>query len=86
MWLSLLLCCGLQAAALRGKVRFIFIESICNDPDILQQNCRNKMLYSPDYQGVTTEQVGAHQTADATAAGVVLNPSQVPSLGWGCMA
>eukprot|EP00775_Hariotina_reticulata_P010180 gene10180-10340_t len=44
------------AAALRGKVRFIFIESICNDPDILHQNCRNKMLYSPDYQGVTTDQ------------------------------
>eukprot|EP00882_Tetradesmus_deserticola_P010245 GHRQ01010823.1.p1 GENE.GHRQ01010823.1~~GHRQ01010823.1.p1 ORF type:complete len:342 (+),score=123.45 GHRQ01010823.1:652-1677(+) len=42
--------------ALRGRVRYIFIENICNDPDVLQQNYLNKMLYSPDYQGVDTEQ------------------------------
>eukprot|EP00879_Flechtneria_rotunda_P013505 GHRR01014101.1.p1 GENE.GHRR01014101.1~~GHRR01014101.1.p1 ORF type:complete len:158 (-),score=42.94 GHRR01014101.1:1637-2110(-) len=45
------------SAALRGRVRFIFIENICNDPDILRQNYMNKMLYSPDYQGVSTEEV-----------------------------
>ena len=43
--------------ALRGRVQFIFIENICNDPDILRQNYFNKMLYSPDYKGVPTEQV-----------------------------
>jgi 6-phosphofructo-2-kinase/fructose-2,6-biphosphatase len=43
--------------ALRGRVRYIFIENICNDPGVLQQNYLNKMLYSPDYQGVDTEQV-----------------------------
>jgi hypothetical protein len=43
--------------ALRGRVRYIFIENICNDPGVLQQNYLNKMMYSPDYQGVDTEQV-----------------------------
>uniref|UniRef100_A0A383W1K9 6-phosphofructo-2-kinase domain-containing protein n=1 Tax=Tetradesmus obliquus TaxID=3088 RepID=A0A383W1K9_TETOB len=42
--------------ALRGRVRYIFIENICADPAVLQQNYLNKMLYSPDYQGVDTEQ------------------------------
>ncbi|KAF6255112.1 6-phosphofructo-2-kinase-domain-containing protein [Scenedesmus sp. NREL 46B-D3] len=30
--------------------------NICNDPAVLQQNYLNKMMYSPDYQGVDTEQ------------------------------
>jgi hypothetical protein len=48
----------LQSAALRGSgIRFIFIENICNDPDILQQNYLNKMMYSPDYKGIPTRKV-----------------------------
>jgi hypothetical protein len=47
-----------QSAALRGSgIRFIFIENICNDPGILQQNYFNKMMYSPDYKGIPTEKV-----------------------------
>ena len=35
----------------------MFIESICNDPDILAQNYRYKMMYSPDYKTSTEEEV-----------------------------
>jgi hypothetical protein len=49
---------------LRGSgIRFVFIENICNDPAILQQNYLNKMMYSPDYKGISTEKVGAQQQA-----------------------
>lgn len=48
--------------ALLGRVQFIFIENICNDPEILKQNYFNKMLYSPDYKGVPTEQVRSKLT------------------------
>ena len=37
-------------------MKFLFIESICNDPAALQQNYLNKMLYSPDYTGVDMTQ------------------------------
>jgi hypothetical protein len=48
----------LQSDALRGSgIRFIFIENMCNDPDILQQNYLNKMMYSPDYKGIPTRKV-----------------------------
>ncbi|BDA46799.1 6-phosphofructo-2-kinase/fructose-2,6-bisphosphatase 4 [Coccomyxa sp. Obi] len=33
-----------------GKWQYLFIESICNDPDVLEQNYRYKMMYSPDYK------------------------------------
>lgn len=47
-----------QSDALCGSgIRFIFIENICNDPDILQQNYLNKMRYSPDYANIPTEKV-----------------------------
>jgi len=47
-----------QSTALLGSgMRFIFIENICNDPEILQQNYLNKMMYSPDYKGISTEKV-----------------------------
>jgi hypothetical protein len=35
----------------------MFIESICNDTEVLEQNYRYKMRFSPDYQGVDTETV-----------------------------
>lgn len=58
--LGVLLGCAVQSAALRGSgIRFIFIENICNDPAILQQNYLNKMMYSPDYKGIPTEKVGS---------------------------
>lgn len=53
-------CCSaaVQSTALLGSgMRFIFIENICNDPEILQQNYLNKMMYSPDYKGISTEKV-----------------------------
>ncbi|KAK9817958.1 hypothetical protein WJX72_004907 [[Myrmecia] bisecta] len=37
------------------KWQYLFIESICHDPQVLEQNYRHKMLYSPDYQNVDTE-------------------------------
>lgn len=39
--------------------QYLFIETICSDPAVLEQNYRNKMRYSPDYTGVDTEQVGS---------------------------
>jgi len=35
----------------------LYIESICNDPQVLEQNYRYKMMYSPDYKDVNTEEV-----------------------------
>eukprot|EP00884_Botryococcus_braunii_P005345 jgi/Botrbrau1/14811/Bobra.0332s0004.1 len=32
-----------------GKWQYLFIESICNDVTVLEQNYRFKMMYSPDY-------------------------------------
>lgn len=37
------------------KIPYLFIESICNDYDVLEQNYRYKMLYSPDYAGCDME-------------------------------
>ncbi|KAI8473607.1 MAG: 6-phosphofructo-2-kinase-domain-containing protein [Monoraphidium minutum] len=36
--------------------KFLFIESICNEPSVLQGNYLNKMLFSPDYSGVDMAQ------------------------------
>lgn len=60
--------------ALLGRVQFIFIENICNDPEILRQNYFNKMLYSPDYKGVPTEQVGAMQVPGTKLKHCVWHP------------
>eukprot|EP00877_Chromochloris_zofingiensis_P010699 jgi/Chrzof1/5883/Cz16g19090.t1_FBP3A[v5.2] len=38
-----------------GKYQYMFIESICTDSQVLEQNYRYKMKFSPDYQGVDTE-------------------------------
>ncbi|GBF94979.1 bifunctional 6-phosphofructo-2-kinase fructose-2,6-bisphosphate 2-phosphatase [Raphidocelis subcapitata] len=38
-----------------GKFQYMFLESICNDNDVLQSNYRYKMKFSPDYEGVDTE-------------------------------
>ena len=49
---------ALQRNRYHGKRQYLFIESICNDPDILAQNYRYKMMYSPDYKTTTEEEVG----------------------------
>jgi 6-phosphofructo-2-kinase/fructose-2,6-biphosphatase len=47
----------LQRDRFHGKRQYLFIESICSDPDILAQNYRYKMMYSPDYKHTDPEQV-----------------------------
>ncbi|CAG9464718.1 unnamed protein product [Pedinophyceae sp. YPF-701] len=39
-----------------GRYSYLFVESICNDQDVLEQNYRYKMMYSPDYARVSTEE------------------------------
>lgn len=41
-----------QRSKLHGRFEYLFIESICNDPQVLEQNYMQKMVYSPDYLGV----------------------------------
>ena len=48
---------ALQRNRYHGKRQYLFIESICNDPDILAQNYRYKMMYSPDYRTTSEEEV-----------------------------
>ncbi|PRW44500.1 G8 domain-containing [Chlorella sorokiniana] len=38
-----------------GKWQYLFIESICNDMEVLENNYRLKMMYSPDYKGQDME-------------------------------
>ena len=46
-----------QRARFHGKWQYLFIESICNDPAVLEQNYRYKMMYSADYKDVDTNEV-----------------------------
>eukprot|EP00798_Chlamydomonas_sp_ICE-L_P009745 gene9745-7620_t len=40
-----------------GRYQYLFIESICNDQKVLEQNYVFKMMFSPDYKGsVSAEQ------------------------------
>ncbi|CAD7703452.1 unnamed protein product [Ostreobium quekettii] len=39
-----------------GRFQYMFIENICNDEEVLIENYRQKMKYSPDYLGVDTEE------------------------------
>ncbi|GLI69499.1 hypothetical protein VaNZ11_014133 [Volvox africanus] len=39
-----------------GRFQYLFIESICTDEKVLEQNYRFKMQYSPDYQGMSMQQ------------------------------
>ncbi|GIL48145.1 hypothetical protein Vafri_4830 [Volvox africanus] len=39
-----------------GRFQYLFIESICTDEKVLEQNYRFKMQYSPDYQGMGMQQ------------------------------
>lgn len=46
-----------QRQRFHGQFQYLFIESICNDQAVLEQNYRYKMMYSPDYAKVESEQV-----------------------------
>lgn len=47
----------LQRKRFHGHFQYLFIESICNEQTVLEQNYRYKMMYSPDYAHVESEQV-----------------------------
>ncbi len=49
-----------QRNRFHGRWQYLFIESICNDPDVLQQNYRYKMMYSPDYKSTEADKVALH--------------------------
>ncbi len=46
-----------QRKRFHGHFQYLFIESICNDQVVLEQNYRYKMMYSPDYANFDDEQV-----------------------------
>ncbi len=61
-----------QRTRFHGRWQYLFIESICNDPAVLEQNYRYKMMYSPDYaaasehvRSLTTRQGAVHMHAAA---------------------
>ena len=39
------------------EMKVLFIESICDDPEVLEQNLRQKIASSPDYREMPPEQV-----------------------------
>lgn len=49
-------CTVLQRQRFHGHFQYLYIESICNDQTVLEQNYRYKMMYSPDYARVDSEQ------------------------------
>ena len=53
---QMLPCLRLQRQRFHGKWQYLFIESICNDSAVLEQNYRHKMMYSADYKDVNTEE------------------------------
>lgn len=40
---------------LHGRFEYMFLESVCEDQEVLEKNYRLKMKYSPDYKGVEME-------------------------------
>lgn len=48
---------GLQRDRFHGRWQYLFIESICNDAEVLERNYRFKMMYSPDYTEQDSEAV-----------------------------
>ncbi|KAG2422824.1 hypothetical protein HXX76_015767 [Chlamydomonas incerta] len=50
---------NLLRSKFHGQFQYLFIETICSDPVVLEQNYRNKMKYSPDYKGVDVDQAVA---------------------------
>ncbi len=52
-----------QRDRFHGRWQYLFIESICNDEAVLEQNYRYKMMYSPDYTEQDSEAVRARPIA-----------------------
>jgi len=52
-----------QRDRFHGRWQYLFIESICNDEAVLEQNYRYKMMYSPDYTEQDSEAVRARPVA-----------------------
>mmetsp|Transcript_67586 Transcript_67586/g.174075 ORF Transcript_67586/g.174075 Transcript_67586/m.174075 type:complete len:644 (-) Transcript_67586:37-1968(-) len=47
----------IEHSRLKGrKYRVVFIEIICDDPEVLMTNFRNKVLHSPDFAGLSLEE------------------------------
>ena len=46
-----------QRNRFHGRWQYLFIESICNDVEVLAQNYRYKMMYSPDYKTTDADAV-----------------------------
>ena len=40
-----------------GRVQYLFIESVCDDSDTIRKNMELKLKYSPDYAGMSHEEV-----------------------------
>ena len=47
----------MQRQRFHNQYQYLFIESICNDNVVLEQNYQYKMMYSPDYADFHNEQV-----------------------------
>lgn len=63
---------ALQKNRFHNKWQYLYIESICNDPQVLEQNYRYKMMYSPDYKDVNTEEVRNIFVTDGAFANVLI--------------
>ncbi len=76
-----------QRARFHGRWQYLFIESICNDPAVLEQNYRYKMMYSPDYAAASEHvwsglsmtcpcmlQGGAHNSLACRPANAAVGP------------
>lgn len=48
-------CLLLQRARLHGRWQYLFVESLITDANVLEQNYRYKMMYSPDYRNQDPE-------------------------------
>lgn len=64
LWLTLT--AKMQKNRFHNKWQYLYIESVCNDPQVLEQNYRYKMMYSPDYKDVNTEEVRHDESHCAT--------------------
>jgi len=58
-----------QRDRFHGRWQYLFIESICNDEAVLEQNYRYKMMYSPDYTEQDSEAVRARPIAPPCTIG-----------------
>ena len=61
-----------QKNRFHNKWQYLYIESICNDPQVLEQNYRYKMMYSPDYKDVNTDEVSCYCMTHSASSVFVL--------------